>query len=172
VLYDLHPATRLDLVTRFLEQFAAGREASIIGMETVAQDAGDLLLKLTDAVIGEMLGRLANAQARLARKEAFYLWTRVMFGAEKSGALQGPLSNRLALFLLARTLPPNAEVVSLSALLGLACLKHPEVSQQATRLSLQNPHWGRSVHDWLRKLSITKDAYPYPPNDIELSSLR
>jgi hypothetical protein len=172
VQYYLHPATRLEFASRFLEQFAAGRETSTIGIETVAQDAGDLLSKLEDVVSAELLELLATAQARLAHKEAFYFWTKVIYGADKGGVSKGASSEGVASFLLARTLPPNAEVASLSALLGLACLKHPKVSEVAARLSTQYPHWGRSVHDWLRKLSTKRDAYPYPSNDIELTSLR
>src|SRR5262249_4705722 len=127
VLYDLHPATRAEFVTRFLEQFAARRETSAIGIETVAQDAGHLLSNFEHLASDQLLGSLASAQATLARKEAFFFWTRVTYGVEKGGALLRAVSNNLALFLLTKTLPPNAEVVSLSALLGLACLKHPDV---------------------------------------------
>jgi hypothetical protein len=172
ILYDLHPATRLEFVSRFLEEFGDGRETSTVGIETVAEDAGQLLLHLEDASSIKLLNWIATAQARLAPNDAFYFWTKVIYAANKGGTLKDAVSKRLASFLLAKVPPPNAELISLSALLGLACIKHPEVSEQAARLSLQNDHWGASVHAWLRQLSANRDAYPYPSDEIDLSSLR
>ena len=171
VVYDLHPATRTEFVIRFLGQFAARLETSDIGIETVVEDAGYLLSRSEGVASDQLLGSLAAAQLTLERKNAFFFWSRVIYGAEKGGPLRPTISNELALFLLSKTLPLNAEVVSLSALLGLARLKRPEVSEQAVRLRAQNPHWGPSVHDWLRELSARPDAYPYPASEIELSSL-
>jgi hypothetical protein len=171
VLYELHPATRLEFVSRFLEEFTEERERSTVGIETVAQDSGQLLSHLEDAASSDLLVMLAAAQGKLARKAAFYFWTKVVYGVDKDCGSKRD-TEKLAFFLLAKIRPPNAELVSLSALLGLACIKHPDVAEQAARLSSANDHWSPSVRAWLRKLSTDRDLYPYPPNDVDLSSVR
>jgi hypothetical protein len=132
---------------------------------------GSLLNRFDDAINDELLSQLKTAQAKLEPKEAFYLWTMVVYGANVSGISRAAVSNRLASFLLAGTLPPHPEIHKLSAVLGLASLRHPEVSARAAYLSQQNPHWGPAIHEWLQKLSSDPGAYPYPLKEIEFSTL-
>jgi hypothetical protein len=167
VIYDLHPATRREFVLRFLDRASAGDQTSMVGIETVAQDAGRLLSELDGAASNDLLGGLATAQVKLPRKEAFYFWTRVIYGLSKGVSLGAPPSIPITLFLSAKTVPPGVGIVSLSAILGLACLKDPEVPERATQLSLMNPQWGVAIHSWLRKLGTNRDAYPYPSSDLE-----
>ena len=80
-------------------------------------------------------------------------------------------ASRLGMFVSSLTQPPHPEVVQLSSLLGMACLHHTGLPAAAERLNRENPHWGPSVQLWLKGLADGK-RYPYPPQDMDLSTLR
>jgi hypothetical protein len=168
VRYDLHPATRFEFISRFLQEFTSGRETSTDGLETVSEDVGVVLRHLDESSTNELLSQLAAAQAIVTPEVSFFFWTRVVHGAGRTSASQGVATNLLDRFLVQMILAPNPDIILLSAILGLACLHSPRVPDQAARLSKRS--WSGPVRAWLTTLA-KGSRYPYPPQEFDFSNL-
>jgi hypothetical protein len=168
VRYELHPATRFEFVSRFLQEYTTGRETSTIGLGTVSEDVGILLRYLDETRTNELLSRLADAQAIVPPKAAFYFWTRVVQGTGRITTTDRTAVNRLDAFLAQMILATDRDVVLLSAILGLGCLHSPRVPQEAARLSQRR--WSAPVRAWLVALA-EGSRHPYPSQEFDFSNL-
>ena len=171
LIYDLHPATRHAFILRFLEELGSSNSALMVGLNSIAFDAGDLFARLESEPRWELLDHLAKAQPKLTRSEIPFFWAGVIQGLSNGRNLVEPASIPLKQFLKAQIKQPKAGLLELSALLGLAILKDLEVPVLASQLSSLNPGWEFAIHAWLQNLSNDPKAYPYPIHEIDWGKL-
>ncbi len=152
VTHVLHPSTRLELVTRFLDEFASGIERSLTGIEVAIADAGRLLVVAEAPEAAALLDRLTTVQTHLSGGETFHFWARVIYGAQKVSDYPKPARSRIEERLLRLTDATSADAIRLSALNGLATFGNGDAVALAKQMSFEHWDWPAAILEWLQRV--------------------